>query len=112
MIRLRTGGGAQAQILAAIVAALGWACGGPPPARTHAIDIQNASYAPDSVVVAQGDTVVWTNRDIVPHTVSAGDVESGPVGAGGRFAWIARTAGVHRYQCAYHPSMTAVIVTR
>ena len=45
--------------------------------RIHQIAIQGFVYTPASLEVAVGDTVVWTNRDVVPHTVTA---ESGAFG--------------------------------
>ena len=31
----------------------------------------NPDYSPDRAIVTQGDTVVWTNADVAPHTVTS-----------------------------------------
>jgi len=41
--------------------------------RRHRVTIQGLRFTPADVVAAPGDTVVWVNRDLVPHTVTAKD---------------------------------------
>ena len=68
---------------ACAVLALAAACGGggARPA-THAVEIRAFRYAPDAVVAAPGDTVVWTNADVVPHTATvAGGWDTGEIRA-------------------------------
>jgi plastocyanin len=80
-------------------------------AMTHTIEIRNFAFAPARLQVAVGDTVVWINRDVVPHTVtdSLARWDSGELGAGDRWTWVASEAGRFRYLCAYHPSMRGTL---
>lgn len=39
--------------------------------QTHLVTIKDMSFQPASLTVHKGDTVVWTNKDIVAHDVTA-----------------------------------------
>jgi plastocyanin len=68
------------------------------------------SFAPGTLTVARGATVVFDNDDTAPHTVTArsGGVDSGVLDPGKQFS-LAVTDGFD-YFCSIHPSMTANIV--
>ena len=38
--------------------------------ETHEVPIRGFAFEPATLVVVQGDTVVWSNHDIVPHTAT------------------------------------------
>jgi plastocyanin len=67
------------------------------------------SFAPGTLTVARGTTVVFDNDDTAPHTVTArsGGVDSGVLDPGKQFS-LAVTDGFD-YFCSIHPSMTAKI---
>lgn len=103
-----------------IVSLAALAAGGslpPAPAapRTHTVEIKGMVFVPDSITVARGDTIVWINRDFVPHTATG---QGGPAwdtgelaeGDSGRF--VPKTAGALAYICALHPTMRGVVVVR
>lgn len=71
-------------------------------------------FTPARLEVASGDTVTWTNRDLVPHTVSAAaaGVESGNIAPGASWKYTARRSGTIGYACRYHPGMRAALVVR
>lgn len=114
--RVERGARARPARLAALVAAtLAAGCADAAPmAQAHSVAIRGFQYAPAVVEVAVGDTVVWINEDVVPHTATAVDRawDTGSIGgkASGRVV-IARE-GTHRYVCAFHPSMEAEVVAR
>ena len=87
------------------------ACGAPAPA-THVVEVQGFRFEPDTLRVAVGDSVVWMNRDMVPHTATGTGWDTGEMAREGRGAWVPHEAGAHRYLCAYHPSMTGVVLVR
>jgi plastocyanin len=66
-------------------------------------------FAPGTLTVARGATVVFDNDDTAPHTVTArsGGVDSGVLDPGKQFS-LAVTDGFD-YFCSIHPSMTAKI---
>lgn len=82
--------------------------------KAYQVSISNFLYSPDTLVVAQGDTVTWTNDDFVPHTVTARDssFDSQSIDAGAKWSWVAGTPGTHPYFCAFHPIMQGMIEVR
>ena len=67
------------------------------------------AFAPGTLTVARGATVVFDNDDTAPHTVTArsGGVDSGVLDPGRQFS-VTVTEGFD-YFCTIHPSMTAKI---
>lgn len=80
--------------------------------RRHVVEMRGFAFAPARVEVARGDTVVWVNRDALPHTATAADAawDSGEMRAHATWGRVADTAGRYEYICAYHPSMRGTIV--
>ncbi len=76
-------------------------------ATTHTVTIVGMVYEPATVQVAPGDRIVWLNRDLVPHTVSALDrsFDSGRIEPGQQWSRVVTAAGAVDYGCAYHPTM-------
>jgi plastocyanin len=74
------------------------------------VKMAGLAFAPGTLTVARGATVVFDNDDTAPHTVTArsGGVDSGVLDPGRQFSLTA-TEGFD-YFCAIHPSMTAKIV--
>ena len=81
-----------------------------------AVNIDNFAFSPAEIVVARGTTVVWTNRDDIPHTVTASDVprpfKSAPLDTGEHFAFRFDQAGRFAYFCALHAHMQGVVVVQ
>ena len=67
------------------------------------------AFAPGTLTVARGATVVFDNEDTAPHTVTArsGGVDSGVIDPGRQFSLIVSDG--FDYFCSIHPSMTAKI---
>jgi plastocyanin len=82
--------------------------------RSHTVEIRGFAYAPVTVEVAAGDTVVWINRDVVPHTATrdGGAWDSGSIGAGQAWRLVAARRGRHPYICVFHPNMRGELVVR
>jgi plastocyanin len=75
-------------------------------AKTYNIDIVKRAY-PDDTKIAKGDTVVWTNKMGMDHTVTAdnGEFDSGAFGEDATFSQTFNTAGSFPYHCEIHTSM-------
>lgn len=105
---MTTGRGAVA-FLAIIVTA----CVRPP--QRHAIDIRDLAFLPGAIEVAVGDTLVWTNHDLFPHTAtvrgSAG-WDTGQIPADSTRRAVARRAGEYQYVCELHPTMRGKVIVR
>jgi plastocyanin len=83
------------------------------PAARHAIDISNFKFVPTPDTLAVGDTLIWTNRDILPHNVSAGaHLDSGSIAAGKSWRHVIRQRGTVQYHCRFHPTMVGTLVVR
>ena len=80
---------------------------------THEVTIEGMKFEPAVVTVRPGDTVVWRNKDVVPHTATANGVfDSKEIAAGKRWSWSARKPGRHAYVCTYHPGMQGTVVVQ
>ncbi|HEX6373273.1 MAG TPA: cupredoxin family copper-binding protein [Longimicrobium sp.] len=100
---------------ACAVLALAAGCGGGGAGPTaHPVEIRAFRFAPDTLVAAPGDTVVWTNADVVPHTATAaeGGWDTGQIGANASGRIVAGEAGTYPYVCAYHPTMRGTLIVR
>ena len=42
-------------------------------ADRHVFEIVKFKFVPAQLQVAAGDTIVWVNKDIVPHTITSTD---------------------------------------
>ena len=87
-----------------------------PPPRRHEITIQTMAFQPAQLEVAIGDTIVWVNRDIVPHNATATGAtpawQTTTLVAGESGIVVVRQAGEMRYLCTLHPTMQARLIVR
>jgi plastocyanin len=83
--------------------------GGAAAAAGGTVRMAGLAFAPASLTVAKGATVVFDNDDTAPHTVTArsGGVDSGVLDPGKQFRLTATES--FDYFCQIHPSMTAKI---
>jgi len=77
----------------------------------------NPDYSPDRAIVTQGHTVVWTNADVAPHTVTSAEdygetFDSSLISEGETFSLdtTALEIGEYEYLCIVHPWMIATLV--
>ena len=78
---------------------------------THRVVMKAVDYEPRQITVCVGDTVEWTNGDIVAHTATAKDrswdVNILPRRSG---RMVMKTAGIVSYFCRFHPNMRGEVV--
>ena len=84
----------------------------PPAPRRHVVEIRSFRFEPGRLAAAPGDTVVWINRDMVPHTATADDRgwDSGELASGASWSRVVPAGGLGEYLCSYHPTMTGAVV--
>ena len=84
------------------------------PPRQHIVEIRAFSFQPPRTVVSPGDTIVWINRDIVPHTVTAagGTWRSQALEEGESWEIEVENSEVGSYFCEFHPHMMGVLAAR
>jgi plastocyanin len=105
-----TGGLRNAVIPIAVllaVAATGQARGEQPTVK-----IDNFTFAPPTLTVPAGTTVMWKNEDDIPHTVTSTTkaFKSQALDTDDNFSFTFTTPGVYEYFCSLHPHMTGKIV--
>ena len=83
------------------------------PAKVS-VTIDNFNFAPSSLTVAVGTTVVWTNQDDVPHNVTNPDkaFKSPTLDTGEKWEYTFKQAGTFPYYCSIHPKMTGKVVVQ
>jgi plastocyanin len=87
--------------------------GGPTPPQRHVVEIRGMAFQPEVLELALGDTVVWINRDIVPHTATAEGSDAwdtGILASGDSARYVPLVAGAATYVCRLHPTMRARLV--
>lgn len=75
----------------------------------HQVAIYQFKFVPDTLTIKPGDTVVWTNKDIVPHTATAsnGLWDSGEILTGQSQSVVFNKDMLLSYYCRFHPKMKA-----
>lgn len=78
------------------------------------VTIENIKFNPEVLEVHKGDTVIWENKDIVPHTVTTEKpaFDSKQIQPGHRFKWKVKGAGEIDYKCMLHPTMKAKLTIK
>jgi hypothetical protein len=76
-----------------------------------AVSIEGFAFDPETVQVAPGTEVTWTNADPEAHTVTARDdsFDSGAIDPGKDFAVALDQSGTVTYFCAIHPTMEGTV---
>jgi plastocyanin len=79
--------------------------------ETVTISIDNFAFSPAEVAVAPGTTVIWTNHDDIPHTVTSTDgvFKSHALDTDDSFSFTFEKAGSYQYFCSLHPHMVGMI---
>jgi plastocyanin len=77
------------------------------------VDLVAACFTPTVIRIQPGQSVTWTNRDGMEHTVTGaagqwGDYKS--LLADDSVMYRFRNSGVYPYFCAYHPGMVGAVV--
>jgi len=96
---------AAAAVLAAAALTIGSASCSPGP-TTHTVTIDATRFQPADLRVRVGDTVIWVNKDLFPHTATAGGVfDSGSIAPDRSWQYTVTASGVTDYDCTFHPTM-------
>lgn len=84
-------------------------------AATVQVKIEGMNFVPETVQAKAGDTIEWTNADLVPHTVTSASKhgtawDSGVIAPGKTFQRKFPEAGSLPYKCTLHPTMKGKIM--
>ena len=93
-------------------AALGIILTLPAVAAGNEVNIDNFAFTPNEFAVKAGTTVVFRNRDDIPHSVvgNEGEFHSKALDTDDSFSFPFAKAGTYAYSCGLHPRMQGKIV--
>ena len=83
------------------------------PAQRHEIGIRDLEFGPKVVDATVGDSLVWVNHDLFPHTATvdgAAGWDTGSIPSSGSRGAVARRPGTYDYFCRVHPTMHGRVV--
>jgi plastocyanin len=80
-------------------------------ANQRIVFISSMAFSPAQLDVESGTTIVWSNQDNLPHTVTADDgtFDSGALFSGETYSFTFQSPGRITYHCSIHPFMTASV---
>lgn len=76
---------------------------------TITIGSQTNGFVPSTTTLKAGNTVIWTNSDTVPHTVTGSGFESGEIAPGKTYSHRFPSTGSFDYICSIHTVMKGTI---
>ena len=77
---------------------------------THTVTIEAVQFQPNVIEARRGDSIVWTNKDPFPHTVTAtGKFDSKEIKPGESWTYKVQQSGDLPYTCTLHPTMKAAL---
>ena len=93
------------------IAALGTILTLPAVAADTEVNIDNFAFTPKELTVKTGTTIVFRNRDDIPHSVvgANGEFHSKALDTDDSFSFIFAKAGTYAYSCGLHPRMQGTI---
>jgi plastocyanin len=76
------------------------------------VQVDNFSFAPESLTVPVNSTVTWVNKDDVPHVIASSDglFKSKALDTNDKFSFTFTKAGTYSYYCSIHPKMEGKIL--
>ncbi len=83
--------------------------------KVYVVTIENMQFNPQTLTVHAGDSVVWVNKDLVPHTATADATadakafDSRSIAPNASWKFIAHHAGEYGYDCSFHPTMKGTL---
>lgn len=80
--------------------------------KRHVVIMEQFRFKPGIVRAAVGDTIVWQNHDMVPHTADAAGKawSSGNIPARSQRITVVKEKGEHTFTCLYHSNMKGKLV--
>lgn len=82
----------------------------PPAEMVNAVEIKDFAFAPATLTIKKGESVTWTNRDSVSHSILMNGVDGGLFGKDQSYTQAFPEAGTFNYVCGPHPRMEGTII--
>jgi plastocyanin len=85
-----------------------------PAGNVVEVKVDNFSFSPQTITIKPGTTVIWTNRDDIPHTVVSDDkvFKSKVLDTDEKFTYTFDKTGNFPYFCSVHPKMTGKVIVQ
>ena len=83
--------------------------------KTIEISISGLDFIPSTITINVGDTVKWTNKDSMQHSVSSdtgGELSSSGFYKNGVYSHTFTAPGEYAYHCSFHPSMEGKVIVK
>ncbi len=82
--------------------------------RLRTVAISGFEFKPGSFTASLGDTIVWTNGDIVHHTATSDrpQFDSPDLSPKETFRFVAKEKGKFTYHCEIHSTMKGIVVVK
>ena len=80
--------------------------------KTHTVTIDASAFSPATLTAAPGDTIVFRNKDMFPHTATSrtGAFDSKEIAAGKSWKLVVPKRGrLFEYYCTLHPTMKGAL---
>ena len=86
----------------------------PAAAATHTVVMEGVAFVPETLTVKRGDTVMWVNKDMFPHTATAQDrsFDSKDIAPAKTWKHVAAKTGTFSYLCTLHPTMKGTLIVK
>jgi plastocyanin len=80
------------------------------PAKANTVVMAQIAFNPQTLTAAKGSEIVFENKDVAPHNVTADDppISSGTIAPGETFRVVVQQP--FEYRCTIHPGMDAKVV--
>lgn len=80
--------------------------------KTYNIEIKDNIASPDSLKVKVGETVIWTNKDSIPHTITSNmgkELNSKSLKTGETYSHVFNKTGAFSYHSEVNPNVKGTI---
>ena len=80
--------------------------------QTNMVEMTNMSFAPKTITIKKGESVTWTNKDLVGHSATADDNswDTNIISNGESKSIRVDVSGAYTYFCKPHPFMKGTII--
>lgn len=95
-----------------VTATLGANLAVPAQAADMEVNIDNFTFTPSPLTVKAGTTIIFRNRDDIPHSIVGAKAEfhSKALDTDDTFSFTFAKSGAYEYFCGLHPQMKGMIV--
>ena len=78
--------------------------------KSHVVEIKDMKFQPAVLTVHKGDTVIWINKDIVPHDVTGNNKAWASRLLMPKDSWRKVITESKSYYCSIHPNMKGKLI--